>query len=48
MMKEKSFAKLFDPTTFIQEDDPSFEDEVEGEEAKSLFYSKGKRVEKMI
>jgi len=47
-MKEKSFAKLFEPTTFIQEDDPSFEDELEGEEAKGMFFKKGKNIERMI
>eukprot|EP00347_Sterkiella_histriomuscorum_P007903 403347122 len=48
LMKEKSFAKLFDPTTFIQEDEPSYEDEVEGEEAKVLFYKKGSKLNRII
>lgn len=48
LMKEKSFAKLFEPTTFIQEDEPSFEEETDGLEAKSLFFKKGLNIEKIV
>lgn len=29
-LKQKSFGKLFDPTTFIAEENMSYEDEIEG------------------
>ena len=43
-----SYAKIFDPTTFIAENQISFEDETKGMEAKMLFFEKSKDLNKQI
>lgn len=48
LLSQKSYAKIFEPTTFIAEDEDSYEDEVAGIEAKILFYKKSKNLHKMI
>ena len=44
LIEKPSFMRIMDPSTILPEENPSFEDEVEGEEAKQLFYSKGKKI----
>ena len=48
LLSQKSYAKIFEPTTFIAEDEDSYEDEDVGIEAKILFYKKSKNLHKMI
>lgn len=48
LLTSKSYAKIFETTTFIEEDQDSYEDDVEGVDAKMLFYKKSKNLHKMI
>jgi len=46
-LPRKSFARIFDPTTVIEDDNPSFEEECEGEKAKLLFFKKSSKLHKL-